>query len=90
LPASRPAGSGPVDRPACTARYFIRRLVGDPDLAEELCQETWLTVIRKIYALENPERFTVWLYRIARNRVHQIQSRLAEIERQLRKMAGKA
>jgi len=52
-------------------RYFIRRLVSDTDLADELFQDTWLTVIRKIHTLENPERFAVWLYRIARNRVYQ-------------------
>jgi len=60
-----------IDRYARPIRYFIRRLVGDPDLAEELCQETWLAVIRRVHTLENPERFTVWLYRIARNRVYQ-------------------
>ena len=54
-----------------SVRYFIRRLVSDTDLADELFQDTWLTVIRKIHTLENPERFTVWLYRIARNRVYQ-------------------
>jgi RNA polymerase sigma-70 factor (ECF subfamily) len=52
-------------------RYYIRRLVDSADLADELFQDTWLTVIRKIHTLGNPERFTVWLYRIARNRVYQ-------------------
>ena len=51
-------------------RYFIRRLADDADLAEELFQETWLTVIRRIHALTDPESFTVWLYRIARNKVY--------------------
>ncbi len=41
------------------------------DLADELFQETWLAVIAKIHTLDHPERFTVWLYRIARNRVYQ-------------------
>jgi len=60
-----------IERYGPPVRYFIRRLVDNADLADELFQDTWLTVIRKIHTLGNPERFTVWLYRIARNRVYQ-------------------
>lgn len=60
-----------IERYERPVRYFIRRLVDDTDLADELFQDTWLTVIAKIHTLGNPERFTVWLYRIARNRVYQ-------------------
>ena len=60
-----------IERYGQPVRYFIRRLVDDPDLADELFQDTWLTVLRKIHTLKSPERFTVWLYRIARNRVFQ-------------------
>jgi RNA polymerase sigma-70 factor (ECF subfamily) len=60
-----------IERYERPVRYFIRRLVDDADLADELVQDTWLTVIRKIHTLGNPESFTVWLYRIARNRVYQ-------------------
>lgn len=52
-------------------RYFIRRLVNDVDLADELFQDTWVAVIRKIHTLKAPEKFSVWLYQIARNRVYQ-------------------
>ena len=60
-----------IERHERPVRYFIRRLVNDADLADELFQDTWLTVIAKIHTLGRPERFTVWLYRIARNRVYQ-------------------
>ncbi len=60
-----------IERYERPVRYFIRRLVDDVDLADELFQDTWLTVIARIHTLDNPERFTVWLYRIARNRVYQ-------------------
>jgi RNA polymerase sigma-70 factor (ECF subfamily) len=60
-----------IERYERPVRYFIRRLVDDTHLADELFQDTWLTVIRKIHTLKDPDRFSVWLYRIARNRVHQ-------------------
>ncbi len=52
-------------------RYFIARLVGNPDLADELSQDTWLAVLSKIHTLRNAATFRVWLYRIARNKVYQ-------------------
>ncbi len=59
-----------IERYERPVRYFVRRLVEAADLAEELFQDIWLTVIRKIHTLEDPARFSVWLYRIARNRVY--------------------
>ena len=52
-------------------RYFIVRLVGDSAIAEDVFQDTWLAVIRRIRTLRKVEVFTTWLYRIARNRVYQ-------------------
>ena len=52
-------------------RYFIVRLVGDSAIAEDIFQDTWLAVIRRIYTLRKVEVFTTWLYRVARNRVYQ-------------------
>ncbi len=60
-----------IDRYQRPLRYFIARLVGNPDLADELSQETWLTVLSKIHTLRSAATFSVWLYRIARNRVYQ-------------------
>ncbi len=52
-------------------RYFIVGLVGDSAIAEDVFQDTWLSVIAKIRNLRKVESFTIWLYRIARNRVYQ-------------------
>lgn len=60
-----------IDRYQRPVRYFIARLVGSPDLADELAQETWLAVLSKIHTLRDARTFTVWLYRIARNKVYQ-------------------
>jgi len=60
-----------IDRYQRSLRYFIARLVGNPDLADELSQETWLTVVSKIHTLRSAATFSVWLYRIARNKVYQ-------------------
>jgi RNA polymerase sigma-70 factor, ECF subfamily len=60
-----------IDRYQRPVRYFIARLVGSPDLADELAQETWLAVLSKIHTLRNAGTFSVWLYRIARNKVYQ-------------------
>jgi len=48
--------------------YYLRRLMGNDVLAEDVQQEVWLTVVRNIGRLKSPEAFTVWLYRIARTR----------------------
>jgi RNA polymerase sigma-70 factor (ECF subfamily) len=47
--------------------YYLRRMLNEADAAD-LQQEVWLTVIRRIKQLRNPEAFVVWLYQIARNR----------------------
>jgi RNA polymerase sigma-70 factor (ECF subfamily) len=60
-----------IDRYQRPLRYFIARLIGDPDVADELSQETWLTVVSKIHTLRDAATFSVWLYRIARNKVYQ-------------------
>ena len=52
-------------------RYFINRLLDDSEVADDVFQDTWLTVLRKIRTLKQLDAFTVWLYRIARNKVYQ-------------------
>lgn len=47
--------------------YFARRLLGSHADAEEVVQETWLRVVRKVATLDDPGAFRGWLYRIARN-----------------------
>jgi RNA polymerase sigma-70 factor (ECF subfamily) len=52
-------------------RYFISRLLDDEAVTEDVIQDTWLSVIKKIHGLKDVEAFPTWLYRIARNKVYQ-------------------
>ena len=38
------------------------------DDVDDVQQEVWLTVIRRIGRLRSPEAFTIWLYQIARSK----------------------
>jgi RNA polymerase sigma-70 factor (ECF subfamily) len=51
-------------------RYFVRRLDQTGTDVEDLLQDIWLAVLRKITTLREPTMFPVWLYKIARNRVY--------------------
>ncbi|GAH84149.1 unnamed protein product [marine sediment metagenome] len=51
--------------------YFVRRMVGDSRGAEDVLQDTWVAVVRNLRKLRNPDAFSAWLYRIARNKVYQ-------------------
>ena len=46
-------------------RYFLRKLVGREDRADDLAQEVWLDVLRQLPRLKDAAAFTTWLYRIA-------------------------
>jgi RNA polymerase sigma-70 factor, ECF subfamily len=52
---------------AVQSRFFryIRHLVGDRELAEDILQEVFLIVYRKIKWLDDPKLFRAWTYRIA-------------------------
>ena len=60
-----------IERYEAPLRYFINRLSASTEMTEDLFQDTWLTVIRRIYSLRRTEAFQTWLYRIARNKVYQ-------------------
>src|SRR5512140_857582 len=46
---------------------FLLRLTADRGRAEDLCQETFLKVVKASAGWEERARFTTWLYAIARN-----------------------
>ena len=46
-------------------RYFLRKLVGQIDRADDLAQEVWLDVLRQLPRLKDAGAFTTWMYRIA-------------------------
>jgi RNA polymerase sigma-70 factor (ECF subfamily) len=60
-----------IGRYQAPLRYFINRLSVNSEMTEDIVQDTWLTVIRRIYSLKNLDAFSTWLYRIARNKVYQ-------------------
>ena len=60
-----------IERYKRPLRYFISRLLDDDAATEDIFQDTWLTVIRKIHGLKDVDAFPTWLYRIARNKVYQ-------------------
>ena len=60
-----------INRYQAPLRYFISRLSANSEMAEDIFQDTWLTVIRRIHSLKKLDAFSIWLYRIARNKVYQ-------------------
>jgi RNA polymerase sigma-70 factor (ECF subfamily) len=67
------------DRHSESLLFYLRRLAENGSLAEDLFQQVWLTVYRKISKLKEPAAFRTWLYRIAHNRAMQ-QLRRAHFE----------
>jgi RNA polymerase sigma-70 factor (ECF subfamily) len=57
-------------------RRFIRRRVPDDHTADDLLQETFLRIHRSIGSLEQADRLAAWVYRVARNVVHDHHRRL--------------
>ncbi len=50
---------------------FIYRMVNSVEEAEDLTQETFVTVYQKLGTLKDNSKFEPWLFRIARNYVYQ-------------------
>jgi RNA polymerase sigma-70 factor, ECF subfamily len=50
---------------------FIYRMVKSPEEAEDLTQETFVSVYRNLRALKDIAKFEPWIFRIARNFVYQ-------------------
>jgi RNA polymerase sigma-70 factor (ECF subfamily) len=62
------AFTGLVDRYDARLLFYLRRLLGSPADAEDVRQEVWLTVVRKVHTLQDAGAFRTWLYRVARHR----------------------
>jgi RNA polymerase sigma-70 factor (ECF subfamily) len=50
--------------------YYVRRLSRSDRGVEDLLQDIWLKVIRKIHSLKHPRAFVSWLYRVARHELY--------------------
>lgn len=46
--------------------YYVRRLIEDDDQSAQLVQEIWIHILRSLHKLRQSNRFTPWLYTIAR------------------------
>jgi len=51
-------------------KYYVRRLNTGPAGIDDILQDIWLNVFKKIHKLKDTQSFAVWLYRIARNKVY--------------------
>jgi RNA polymerase sigma-70 factor (ECF subfamily) len=56
-------------------RFFLRNLAEEPAAADDLLQETWFDVYRKVNRLRDPGAFAAWLYRIARDKAFRARRR---------------
>jgi len=45
--------------------YYVRRLIGCAHESEDVLQEVWIVVYRRLPRLRAPEAFRVWLFKIA-------------------------
>lgn len=57
-----------IDRFTPRLSYFVRKLVGDADRADDVLQETWIDAVRQLPKLQDAGAFAAWLYRIARGK----------------------
>jgi RNA polymerase sigma-70 factor (ECF subfamily) len=46
---------------------FLRHLLGDPALAEDITQETFVRVYRKLDTFRFRSKFSTWVFQVARN-----------------------
>ena len=47
---------------------IVRRLAGDPDLAQDIAQEVWIQLFRALPSWRGDAKFSTWLHRVAVNR----------------------
>lgn len=47
--------------------YYLRRMIGR-DEVDDVRQEVWVAVLRRIAALRSPAAFVVWFYQVARSK----------------------
>lgn len=48
---------------------FIVRMISDQIVAEDVLQEVWLSAVRSIVRLRDPEQWPPWIFGIARKRI---------------------
>jgi RNA polymerase sigma-70 factor (ECF subfamily) len=56
-----------VDHYSPRLRYYLRKILGQPESADDVLQEVWLDAFRGLPKLADTMAFPAWIYRIARN-----------------------
>jgi RNA polymerase sigma-70 factor (ECF subfamily) len=69
-----------VERYQQPLRYFLIRLLDSRERAEEVLQEVWMAVFRRIRRLRSNQAFSPWVYRIARNRAYDMIRKTRRVE----------
>lgn len=52
--------------------YYLVKLLGSRQAAEDVAQDVWLDVYRSVIRLRDPHAFRPWFYRIARDRAFRL------------------
>jgi RNA polymerase sigma-70 factor (ECF subfamily) len=71
----RPALDGLLRSVQAPLYRYIRSLIGDPALAEDVLQDVFLLIYRKLRHLRDPALFRPWAYRIASRRALRVLER---------------
>lgn len=59
----------------------VRRMVGDPDLAQDVAQDVWIQIFRALPTYRGDAQFGTWAHRIAVNRTLNAMRRVKRLER---------
>ncbi|GFZ34213.1 DNA-directed RNA polymerase sigma-70 factor [Clostridium zeae] len=57
-----------IDKYEIPILKYIYSFIGDRTMAEDLCQETFISVYNKLYTYNNINKFSTWIYSIAHNK----------------------
>jgi RNA polymerase sigma-70 factor (ECF subfamily) len=76
-----------VERYQVAIGRYLLRLVNDPALAEDLCQETFFRAYRAIFKTDDDLALKPWLYRIATNAAYSALRRRRPLSTSLERLA---
>lgn len=57
-----------IDKYELSILKYIYSFIGDRAMAEDLCQDTFVSVYNKLYTYNKENKFSTWIYSIAHNK----------------------
>lgn len=72
-----------VDRYSARLYRYLKGLVGDASLAEDILQDTWLRVVERLDRYDAAQPFVVWLFAVGRHRAFDLLRQRARETRSL-------